>query len=470
MSKIKIFILRVIRPYSTDIYLARKEKILNILLLSSIILSSIALLVALSEYVLKLISKTNYPGDNPTNILIFLLLFSSLLIFSKKGYSYISSFIFVTLYYFAAAYTQISWGVDVPQGILTYALLLTISSIILDIRLSILITLLSIVSILSITKFQLMGILTVDSYWKNNFLDFRDSIVTSVTLGIIALVSWLSNREIDRSFQRAIDSERALKNERDNLEIRVEERTEELKKAQLDKLTQLYKFAEFGKLAAGLVHELVNPLTSVSVNLEQLHGGEIEKIDKKQLSSVLKRAVEGTQEMEHYVQAARKQIQQQEIIKKFSISEEINQCIKMFSYRAKTEKVDIIFTFQSQILTYGNPIKFHQILGNLIANALDSYKESKGGNKKILINMKLKKDIISVTVVDRGKGITSSEIKKIFDPFFTTKKEYGTGIGLSITRDIIKNTFHGSIDVESSPSKGTIFTLIFPQKNNGKED
>ena len=99
---------------------------------------------------------------------------------------------------------------------------------------------------------------------------FGSILVTIVILEIIVLVSWLSNKEIEKALKRAKRSEIALKKERDGLEIEVERRTEELKKAQLEKLTIFYRFSNYGRIAAGLFHDIANPLTQVSLSLSRI--------------------------------------------------------------------------------------------------------------------------------------------------------------------------------------------------------
>src|SRR5207245_1034752 len=94
-------------------------------------------------------------------------------------------------------------------------------------------------------------------YWKHQEYNLADGIVRYITLTIIALVSWLFNREMETALIRAQLSEKALREQRDLLEIKVEERTQELKQTQVEKLTQLYRFAEFGKISSGLFHDLV---------------------------------------------------------------------------------------------------------------------------------------------------------------------------------------------------------------------
>lgn len=325
------------------------------------------------------------------------------------------------------------------------------------------ITVFIVIYLLLITHLQANHVISIESHWKNNVLDLRDSIMTSISLFIITTVSWLSNREMERSLERAEASEKALKTERDLLETRIAERTKELQHVQMEKITQLYRFADFGRLASGLMHDLVNPLTSVSLNIEHISS------HKTSFKSALKRAKTGIQRMKSYVEAARKQIQQQETHKSFSVRSELKQILKIFSYREKREHVAIKFNIPKEIKMHGNPVAFHQAISNIVANAFDAYEPSTQKIKQIVISAHKEKDLVFIDIQDNGKGITAQELPHIFEPFYTTKNlDKGTGIGLSISKKIIEKSLGGSISVESSKAQGTVFHLALPVRHKKK--
>jgi len=257
-----------------------------------------------------------------------------------------------------------------------------------------------------------------------------DSLVLAITLCVIAVVSWLSNREIEKSLFRARNSERALKEERDLLEVKVEERTKELKKAQLEKISQLYHFAEFGRLASGLFHDLVNPLTVVSLNLEELNERAKEKRSQAlmDIASILQHAIDGTRRMQVFVESVRKQIQQQETRTMFFIEKEINQVMQLLSFKAKEQGVRLVFSPSCSITTYGDPVKFYKVISNLISNAIDAYEGIENTHeptqkREIVITLSEKDHIIAIHVQDWGKGVPEEVAHKIFEPFFTTDRK-----------------------------------------------
>jgi two-component system C4-dicarboxylate transport sensor histidine kinase DctB len=316
---------------------------------------------------------------------------------------------------------------------------------------------------LGLTFFQVNLIVLPKLYWRDETLQLNDSFVAIVTLSIIAIVSWLSNREIEKSLRRARRSEADLKKERDSLEVKVEERTRELKQAQMEKMSQLAHFAEFGKLSSGLLHDLANPLTALSLNLGRLKDVYAQEVSGMKLH--VNQALEAAKRMEDFVKAARKQIQQQETMVNFSPAEEILQVIQILEYRAKSEGVQVNFKGDIRVVTYGNFLKFSQVMANLISNAIDAYagESYRDRSKEVEIRLKRENDTLFITVRDFGMGIAEENLGRIFDPFFTTKTfEKGTGIGLSISKEIIEKDFGGHISVASAAGRWTLFTVEIP--------
>ena len=246
--------------------------------------------------------------------------------------------------------------------------------------------------------------------------------------------------------------------------------TKELKKAQLEKITQLYRFAEIGKLSSSLFHDLVTPLSLISMNLEELKNKR-EQTRINDMQALVKRAIQGTKFLESFVLVVRQQLQNQELKKVFSLNKEIKQVIQMVQHKINSEHIKIIFESSGEIRTYGNYIKFSQLITNLVLNAIDAYDHLTDTTKReIQIKLYEQNNVIYCSVTDFGKGINKEDITKIFQPFFTTKSvEKGTGIGLSISRDIVEKSFQGKISVKSSQKSGTVFTIHFPKNITARQ-
>lgn len=467
------FIFKLILPKSTSEDDKRREFILNILLASSIILSGIAVLLKLA-YILSAVSTTSKGVDFTSFGIFFIFLFLYLL--SRKGFFILAAYIFIGIYFAVAFYTAFNWGINLPQGLLLDALVIIMAGILISTRFTFVVTAVFAFSLIEINYLQINGLISPDLSWKQESPLVGDAIILVITLGIMAVVSWLSNREIEKSLSRARNSEAALKEERDSLEIKVEERTKELKNAQLEKISQLYHFAEFGRLTSGLFHDLLNPLTSVSFNLEELNERAKEKRNQAltDIASIIQQAINGTKRMQAFVESVRKQIQQQETRTMFPIGNEINQVIQLLSFKAKMKNVRVAFNSPISVSTYGDPIKFYKVISNLLTNAIDVYDEpdytkAGGAKREISISLSKKDNVLLVTVQDNGKGIAEENLPKIFEPFFTTKSvEHGTGLGLSICKNIIENDFNGSIHVKSQLGQGTIFTIEIPLRKNAE--
>jgi signal transduction histidine kinase len=254
--------------------------------------------------------------------------------------------------------------------------------------------------------------------------------------------------------KRAWISESELKKERDHLEQTVEERTRELKQAQLEKMFQMYRFVEFGRLASGFFHDMTVPLTTVSLNLDA--------IKSVHSSTEVDQAIVGAKKMGAYVRAIRKQLQKQTVMTKFSLDREVSEVLSIMAAKAREERVLFIFE-KEKITMYGNPLKFSQLLTNLISNAIDSYDQVRGKNTRTIhIVLKKKKGVAHISVKDHGKGIPLQLQPKIFEPFVTTKLEKGMGLGLSFCKTIVTKEYHGTISFVSTEGEGTTFTIEIP--------
>lgn len=456
------FLYSLAKPRSQNEDLKRREFILNTLILGTIGLSSVMLLIIICDSI-----KTNFANKGQgfsISFLSFILIsFFILYSLSRRGHFILASYIFLAAYLLPVIYMSYLWGISVPQGLLMYSLIIIMAGILINTQCSLVLAVFISLALFVLGYLQTHGVIVPNLYWKKKPIDTYDAIAHIATFGIISIVSWLSSREIEKSLNRARSSESDLKQERDSLEIKVEERTRELKKAQMERMMQLYRFAEFGQLSSGLFHDLVNPLTALSLNLSQVKNESGREDNKSKMYLI--QALAAAKKMEDFIVAVKKQIQKQEIEKNFSLNEEISQVIQIFLYKACKSGVELVFSSAEEVKTYGNPIKFSQAVSNLVSNAIDSYEKlNRSKDKcKIFINLERKDDIISLSVEDFGCGISKEYFERIFDPFFTTKgAEKGTGIGLSSTKSIFEKNFGGSIIVQSEKNKGTKFIISFP--------
>lgn len=455
------FLYLLVEPQSEGEDSKRKEFILNILLFGTILLTSSALVRVAFDF---LKFHFQYTGVSPETIFFVFLFFLALYALSRQGYYIISSHIFLCTLFLSATYSVFSWGIELTQALLIYALTIIMSGMLFNVRLLFL--------FLAIISFTVLGLGYTQNHsithpvldWKKEPADEKDATNIIFTFFVIALVSWLSDREIRKSLARAVESEAQLKQERDLLELKVVERTHALKEAQLQKTIELSRFAEFGRMTAGLFHDLLNPLTAVS-----LHLGNLKKEKVKNLCPETNMAIDhissGVDRIRVFSENALKQIQKQDIELNFSVAHEISSTIQMLAYKARKMNVVLEFIPPPLIQTYGNPLLFYRLIMNLISNAIDSYVDipEDTRERKVKIFLSIQHEILSITIQDFGCGIKKENLGKVFDPLFTTKDpDRGTGLGLTICKDIVENQYRGSIRVESEEGIGTLVFIAFP--------
>jgi C4-dicarboxylate-specific signal transduction histidine kinase len=389
---------------------------------------------------------------------------------SRKGKANFSSLILISFFLIICIYSNYYWGADLPAILLIFALIIVMAGILIGSKFAFHATFFSGGSIILFTFLESVGVIHPNRIRDIEKIHMGDSIVYVIILGMISVVSWLFNRESERALKRARASEYALNKQKEHLEIVVEKRTRQLKQAQVKEMENLYRLAEFGRMASGLFHDFASPLNLISLNLDRLND-ENAGIKRHEMKILVERAVAGTKLLEKFVLTARKQMQNQEVFQRFSLAYEISQIIEILSYRIKKEHVRVTVTAENGIETFGNPIKFNHIMTNLIVNALDSYDDEITSDNRIEILLQKTDGQARISVHDWGIGIPASNIAHVFEPFFTTKNIYkGCGIGLAICQNIICKDFQGQIQAESNIKTGTVFTITFPIRRslNGK--
>lgn len=435
----------------------RREFILNTLIVVTLLLLSILILRVFRDI---LFFKEIYRGISLFLIMGIFGLFISLLIISRKGYWRVATGGILFLYALATFYTASVWGFDVPSVILGYVLIIAISSILVNIRFGLISTICLCVSIILIGYYQIYNHQPLNE-WRLEPPRLSDTINYAAVLAFIAFLYWLSNRDIEKSLIRARNSEAQLKEERDLLEIKVEERTREIKMLQMERMSELYKFAEFGKISSGAFHDLINPLTSIHLLIHDIHKDDHPRIPE--IQDHLTRAVSVSKRMHDFIAALRKKISQGNIHAAFSPRKELDEAAILLSYKIKSSGCTLSIAEQNVIEIFGNPITFYQIATNLISNAVDAYEGIDRPDKRIEITLKDESDHFSMEVKDFGAGISKENFAHLFKPFFTTKPiGKGTGLGLSSTKHIIEKEFGGTFTLQSEEGKGTSCLVRIP--------
>jgi two-component system, NtrC family, sensor kinase len=224
---------------------------------------------------------------------------------------------------------------------------------------------------------------------------------------------------------------------------------------------QAEKLASLGQLAAGVVHEINNPLTSVSVYADFLLKKFRDQSCDPADVNMLERIIEGANRILNFtrdlVDYAKPSMDQFDVV---SLNEIATQAISFCEHIIEQAEGDLSTNLAPDLgPIYGVRDQLQQVIINLITNACHALPAAGG---EVLIRTHGVTGAVTVDIVDSGVGIGDEALPNIFEPFFTTKPPgEGTGLGLSIVKKIID--YHdGSIMVSSAPGEGTTFSVMLP--------
>jgi PAS domain S-box-containing protein len=231
---------------------------------------------------------------------------------------------------------------------------------------------------------------------------------------------------------------------------------------QLEKqLVRSQKMETFGTLAAGIAHEVGNPLTSISSIVQVIQRTTKDEFAREKLELVKNQINRITKIIRELVDFSRPSAYE---IKKTDVNNVIRDALNIVQYGKKVQHI----TFKVE-LADGLPHvavvsdQLVQVFLNILMNAVDA---CGSGRHAIDVTSRLCDRSIEIVIADDGRGIEKEDMEKIFDPFFTTKEVgKGTGLGLWVSLGIVKN-FGGDIQVTSEPEQGTTFTISLPLKGS----
>jgi PAS domain S-box-containing protein len=229
----------------------------------------------------------------------------------------------------------------------------------------------------------------------------------------------------------------------------------EMKRLQ-QQVDQSEKLAVIGQLAAGVAHEIGNPLTSISSLVQILQRKTKEEFTSQQLAIIKENIDRITRIVRELVDFSRTPSHDKQFIQ---ITDVVKTALGIVKYDKRVKRVDFVTSFDPNIPAVKIvPDQLLQVFVNILINALDAIK----GEGKIEVITNKDDKYIYIEIIDDGCGMDEDTVNKIFNPFFTTKEVgKGTGLGLSVSYGIIKK-FKGDIIVDSQINRGSKFLVKIP--------
>jgi len=227
------------------------------------------------------------------------------------------------------------------------------------------------------------------------------------------------------------------------------------------------KLALIGQIAAGIAHEIGTPLNVISGNAEyiMMEMGENNPY-KEELETIISQAERIANLIKQLLEFARPR---KPNYTKVNVNNELHHVVELLKHQFEKSNIKLNLKFSEDIPSiYADCSQIHQVFLNIIVNAIQAINQ----NGVIEIETFAKDGYVNIKFKDNGVGILPEHLDKIFEPFFTTKEAgKGTGLGLAVSKRIM-DEHRGKIEVESTPGKGTIFTVKFPTyiKKEDKED
>jgi len=230
-----------------------------------------------------------------------------------------------------------------------------------------------------------------------------------------------------------------------------------------EELSRSKKLAAVGTLAAGVAHEIGNPLASISSLAETIGRKSSEQYIKEEINVMASHIERISKIVRDLVDFSRHTNYE---FNKVQINDVVRDTVRLCKYDKKLEGINVV-TELAEGLSEARTVKekLIQVFMNIIWNAADAV-NGKNGKGNILITTAMDNSKgFKITFSDNGMGISNEEMSKIFEPFYSTKSSgKGTGLGLFVSYGIIKN-LGGSIEVESQKGEGSKFTVTLPAED-----
>jgi signal transduction histidine kinase len=223
------------------------------------------------------------------------------------------------------------------------------------------------------------------------------------------------------------------------------------------------RLAAISDLTTGISHEFGQPITNIRYAI-QFYRKEFEShLTKEEVFRVFDSILEETQRMGGLVKRLAPLTSSRAVVEDFDLIDRINKRVSAEKARLHAGGVQVLVYPDGPIFFHGDPVKFDQLISNLLLNSIDAINESARGSGRVRIQVVSNDSRIGISFADNGPGIPIADRNKVFDPFYTTKAPgKGEGLGLFIVWNLLKMQ-GGQISIDPNVKSGTRFLITIPR-------
>lgn len=214
------------------------------------------------------------------------------------------------------------------------------------------------------------------------------------------------------------------------------------------------QLAAVGQLAAGIAHELRNPLTAIKLLVDSALD-ESTGLDERELGVIAEEIQRMQQMLQTFLDFARPP---KPAMRQVGVDDLCRQAVEVARPRARRLGIEIELHDDPQVRISADPQQLRQVLLNLLINAIDA--QPAGGRIRLRYSTVAAEDAVAIEVVDDGSGIDEDVIQRIFEPFVSTK-DTGVGLGLAVSRRIVQS-HGGTLTAANLPDGGAVFRIVLP--------